>query len=103
VLVNKNEKLTALQQVLQMTLDMEQSTQSELWDNVLTLEQQRKVLLDKVFPIETFDAELSTLIEQIRDLNNLIEAQCSKVKGELQKELTEMNRNKRAMNAYLMP
>jgi hypothetical protein len=101
--VNKNEKRMALQQVLQMTLDMQHNAQSESWDDVINVEQQRKALLDKVFPIETFDAELSALIEQIRDLNNLIEAQCSKAKGELQKELSDMNKNKRAMNAYLMP
>lgn len=100
--MNKDDKLEILKQVLSMTLEMQDKVQSESWDELVGLEQHRQTLLDAVFPIDSFDGELRALIKQILDLNNVIEAQCTKVKGELQQQLTGMNKNKRAMTAYLI-
>lgn len=100
--MNRDEKYAALQQVLQVTLDMQNKLQPETWDEVIILDQQRQVLLAKIFPIEMVDLPIKVLIEKILDLNKLIEAQCKKEKDEVQQQLSGMNKNKRAMSAYLI-
>ena len=101
--MKKEESLEILKQALLITQDMQDKAHTESWEDIIPLERQRQRLLDTVFPIEQADDRLREILEMIVKLNNTIEHQCREAKGELQKQLTDMNKNKRAMSAYLIP
>lgn len=101
--MTKSEKLAALDQILLITQGMQDKAQAALWGDIALLEQQRKKLFERVFPLDSSDdVVVREIIEQILELNNSVEALCRQAKDELEQELAGINQNKKAMSAYLM-
>jgi len=81
---------------------MQKKADTELWDEMIDLQQQRQPLFDAIFPLmddESSD-EIRTMLESIIEINNKLEQQCEQQKQVVKLQLQGMNKNKKAVNAY---
>ena len=97
---NKEKKFEALTKVLSISQSMQQKADTESWDELIDLEQQRQPLLDSIFPIEYSDNKFRIVLEKIIEINKQLEQQCLQAKGEVQQQLQNINGSKKALTAY---
>ena len=99
-MLNSHETKSILMKVLQLTQTMQKKADSGLWEEMVETDQQRQQLIDSVFPIEESHKDINQLLTTIIDLNKELEMQCQQAKQKMHFQLSEMNKHKKALNAY---
>lgn len=102
-MTDTEQKLGALQQALQLTETMLASAKQHNWDDLASLEKQRQLLLEVVFPISDTSTELETfssVLQTLIDTNHQLIAHCQQGKHSLQLQMRDTKFNKKAVTAY---
>ena len=96
------DKLSSLQQALQLTQRMLSLAKQQSWDDLSPLEQQREALLQAVFPVDKA-SQTDSIAEAIRELieaNHQLVAQCQSGKHSLQMQMRDAKFTQKAVSAY---
>jgi len=96
-----NTKDKTLSKVLDLSESMLKKAQAELWEELIELEQQRKLLIESTFPIQNEAQNERTILQKIVELNKQLERQCIIAKNQVQQQMLASSGKKKAMSAYL--
>lgn len=101
-MISATDKEMLLSQVSTLTEAMLKKASDEQWSALPELQKKRSELLVHIFPIK--DNEVSTkcrsLLEKIIEYNQQLEHTCRDAQLNLQLELQNLNKNRKAVAAY---
>lgn len=97
-----SEVLEKLEQARQLSEQMLKAANEGRWSVIAVLQIKRTALLEQIFPLKTTEhaAQVRPLLESIISTNQQLEDVCKDKRQSLQTELTGLNKNKKAVNAY---
>ena len=90
-----------LDQALNISRRMLELGDDEQWDQVIELEAQRRLVLERAFATrDPVNESLAQRVREILDLDKSLMAMSLKVRDEVAAELGHFNRSRKASNAY---
>jgi hypothetical protein len=97
-----DDALIPLRQAVDLTRAMLEMAQDHHWSSLPEMQQKRTLLLEQIFPLEEAQrtSQNRTLMETMIADNQQLERVCREAQQTLRLELSDLNKNRKAVAAY---